>query len=112
MGHGIHVLITGCYTSPNRKQRDGQWRRERAVDGIILGVTGDGKRKPRHYDGLAFPEAHYRQQFTALFPGTAFSALPFKYTAADIWPCTWSLFIVLYDSNFFERTYDSNLRPT
>ena len=37
----IHVLITGCYTSPNRKQRDGQWRRERAVDGIILGVTGE-----------------------------------------------------------------------
>lgn len=81
----IHVLITGCYTSPNRKQRDGQWRRERAVDGIILGVTGDGKRKPRHYDGLAFPEVHYRQQFTALFSWHSVFSPAFQvHTAADI----------------------------
>ena len=45
----------------------------------------NSKRKPRHYDGLAFPEAHYRQQFAALFSWHSVFSPAFQvHTAADI----------------------------
>jgi hypothetical protein len=61
--HTCSFVVPSIEILRNRKRgmmiRPAGGRRDRTIDRIIFGVTGDGKRN-------AFPKTHYKQQFVAL----------------------------------------------